>query len=243
QKPTPPPPDVEALHRSAADIIQCENILDLFAKEFRKVVAGEVANAKLLYLIGTSRLFKKTMNAAIKGPSAGGKSEIRKSILEFFPPESVVSFTALSEKSLIYHEGDFCNKILSMGEAVATEEQDFQDYLIRELMSEGYISYTTVQKIANEMVTVTIRKDGPVAFLVTTTKDKLHPENETRMLSLEINDNERQTRAVLRKVAEIEGLNQADTAVSYQPWCDFQRWLEAGERRVVVPFSPALMEL
>src|SRR5262249_60395532 len=50
-------------------------------------------------------------------------------------------------------------------------------------------------------------------------------------------------RAVLRKVAEIEGLNQADAAINYQPWCDFQRWLEAGERRVVVPFSPALMEL
>src|SRR5262249_6946194 len=128
---------------------------------------------------------KKTMNAAIKGPSAGGKSEIRKSIIEFFLSESVVAFTALSEKSLIYHEGDFKHIILSMGEAVATEEQDFQDF-----MSEGYISYTTVQRIGNEMVTVTIRKDGPVAFLVTTTKDKLHPENETRMLSLEINDNQ-----------------------------------------------------
>src|SRR5262249_16029831 len=142
-KPTPPPLDLEALRKSAAHIMGCEDVLDLFSKEFRKVVAGEEANAKLLYLIGTSRLFKKTMNAAIKGPSAGGKSEIRKSIIEFFLSESVVAFTALSEKSLIYHEGDFKHIILSMGEAVATEEQDFQDYLLRELMSEGYISYTT----------------------------------------------------------------------------------------------------
>src|SRR5262249_47664582 len=49
--------------------------------------------------------------------------------------------------------------------------------------------------------------------------------------------------AVLRKVAEIEGLNQAGEHIDYQPWQDFQRWLEAGERRVIVPFSTAMADL
>jgi hypothetical protein len=235
--------DSEKLAQSAADIIASDNILDLFAADFAKVIAGESANGKLIYLVCTSRLFERTMNAAIKGPSAAGKSEIRKRILEFLPPESVVSFTSLSEKSLIYYDGDFNHKILSMGEASALDEQAFQDYLLRELMSEGRIRYPTVQKVGNELVTVIIEKEGPVVFLVTTTQNKLHHENETRLLSLEVDDTEDQTKAVLEKVAKVEGLNEEAALIDYKKWQDFQRWLESGERRVVVPFADALADL
>jgi hypothetical protein len=235
--------DVHELQRTASHIIDDPNILDSFADQFRNVIAGEAANGKLLYLIATSRLLDKTMHAAVKGTSAGGKSEIRKRVLEFFPPENVISFTSLSEKALIYHDGDFAHKVLSMGEASATDEQNFQDYLLRELISEGRLVYPTVQKIGNELITVTIEKNGPVAFLVTTTKNKLHAENETRMLSLEIDDSEKQTKSVLGKVAQVEGLNHSAAQVDHKPWQDFQRWLERGERRVVVPFADVMANL
>jgi hypothetical protein len=234
--------DADELRRNAGHIIEHPKILDLFEKEFHKIIAGEAPNGKLLYLVATSRLVDKTMNAAIKGTSAGGKSEIRKRVLEFFPPESVVSFTSLSEKALIYYDGDFAHKILSMGEAIATDEQEFQDYLLRELMSEGRIRYPTVQKVGGELIAVTIEKEG-LAFLVTTTKSKLHPENETRMLSLEIDDSENQTKDVLYKVAQVEGLNHSAAQVDHGPWQDFQRLLELGERRVVVPFAAEMVAL
>jgi hypothetical protein len=237
------PPKPGAFLKSAEKIISHTNKLTLFAKEFSKVIAGETVNGKLLYLVATSRLLDKTMNAAIKGTSAGGKSEIRKRVLDFFPPESVVAFTSMSEKALIYHDGDFVHKILSLGEASATEEQEFQDYLLRELMSEGRIRHSSPQKIGGEIISVTIEKNGPVAFMVTTTKDKLHAENETRLLSLEIDDSEQQTVKVLNKVAQVEGLNQAAATIDYKPWQDFQRWLEAGECRVVVPFAEKLSKL
>lgn len=233
----------DELKRTASHIIEHDHILDLFAKEFCKVIAGETVNGKLLYLIATSRLLDKTMHAAIKGTSAGGKSEIRKRIIEFFPPESVVSFTSMSEKALIYYDGDFAHKILSMGEATATDDQGFQDYLLRELMSEDRISHKAPQKVGNEIITISIEKEGPVAFLVTTTKNKLHPENETRMLSLEIDDSEKQTRSVLSKVAQVEGLNRSTAQIDYKPWQDFQRWLELGERRVIVPFAEKMADL
>ena len=129
-----------------------------------------------------------------------------------------------------------------MGEATAIDEQEFQDYLLRELLSEGCIRHNTVQKVGNDLEAITIEKRGPVAFLVTTTKSKLHPENETRMLSLEIDDSEDQTRKVLEKVAQVDGLHDIASDDS-KPWQDFQRWLVAGERRVVVPFAAVMVKL
>ena len=61
------------------------SILDLWIKSSRRVMAGEDQNAKLLYLVATSRLFANPMQAVVKGPSSGGKSKIRKQVLEFFP--------------------------------------------------------------------------------------------------------------------------------------------------------------
>ena len=145
---------------------------------------------------------------------------------------------------MLYYEDDFAHKILSMGEAAGADEQGLQDYLLRELISEGRLRYPVVQKIEGVgLTTVTIVKNGPVAFMVTTTRNSLHPENETRLLSLEIDDWEDQTRAVLNKIAQVEGLNQGGVAIDYEPWRDYQRWLEAGELRVVVPFAGELSEM
>jgi hypothetical protein len=229
---------------SAREIIECRDVLDLFAKSWRLLVAGEEKNAKLLYLTATSRLFSRCMSAAIKGPSSAGKSQARKQALEYFPPEDIVAFTTLSEKALLYYEADFAHKILSMGEAAGAEEQGLQDYLLRELISEGRLRYPVVQKMdKGGMVTVTVEKNGPVVFMVTTTKAALHPENETRMLSLEVDDSEKQTQNVLCKVASVIGLNDDKAAVDFEPWRDFQRWLAVGNRKVVVPFAATLASL
>src|SRR6516225_537175 len=84
--------DREHWEASARHIFASQDILGLFAKEISKVIAGEVMNLKMLYLIGTSRLFQKTMHAAVKGTSAGGKTEVRNNVLRFFPDEDIVSF-------------------------------------------------------------------------------------------------------------------------------------------------------
>ena len=211
-------------------------------------MAGEHHNAKLLYLVATSRLFDNCMHVAIKGPSSGGKSEIRRQVLEFFPPEDIVTFTSMSERALLFHKGDFCHKILSMAEAHGFEEAALQDMLLRELMSEGVLRYRIVQKVNGQLTTVEIVKHGPVAFCVTTTRAALHPENETRMLSLTIDDSEEQTKRVLKKLAQTTGRNLGpDDSIHYN-WQDFQRLLriigeEKGGWKVAVPFADALADL
>jgi hypothetical protein len=245
EAPAPKKTDIGALEQSAHEIIKRDDVLELFAEVIGRVITGEVENSKLLYLTGTSRLFRKTMHAAVKGPSGSGKSEVRTSVVSFFPDESVFKFTVLSEKALLYMPGDCRHKIMSMGEATDMKQTEFQDNLLRQFMSDGRLEYPVVKKdqTTGEFVTVTIVIEGPVAFFVTTTKDKLHPENETRMLSLEVDDSQKQTERVIDKVAELEGLNQALGAIDFRPWHDYQRWLATGDLDVVIPFARALARL
>jgi putative DNA primase/helicase len=240
----PPPKQrtIAELESAASNILTSPNVLDRFVKVIGQRVAGEVANLKRLYLSGTTRLFDKPMHTAIKGLSASGKSEIRHEVLSFMPPEDVISFTTLSEKALLYMPDDFAHKILSMGEAAGVEQQSFQDYLIRELMSDGRLRYPVAQKVGKQIVTVTVEKNGPVAFMVTTTRASLHEENETRLLTLETDDSPEQTRAVLEKIAEVEG-GVGGSSIEYGQWHDYQRWLAAGERRVAIPWALSLARL
>jgi hypothetical protein len=238
-----PEATLEQLAESAREIIACKDVLAMFDKDCGRVIAGESVTVQLAYLVGTSRLFDNPINMVFKGPSAGGKSRTCGAVLDYFPPESVVRFTALSEKALLYYAADFQNKILFMGEAAATEDAKFQNYLLRELMSEGKLRYPVPMKVEGRIETVTIEKDGPVAFMVTTTKNSLDQENETRMLSVEIDDSKAQTERVLRKIAVVEGLNRKPPETDRRRWHDFQRWLAAGETRVVVPFALTLSNM
>jgi len=166
-KPKPAPaPDIKALEKSARKIIDCDDVLQLFENDFAEVVAGEKKLGQLLYLIATSRLLDQGMHAAIKGTSAGGKSNLRKRVLEFFPQEDVIEFTALSDKALLYRKDDFSHKILSMGEALAGKEQEFQNAMIRQLMSENKLTYLVPMKVEGEIETVTVEKNGPVTFMI-----------------------------------------------------------------------------
>jgi DNA-binding transcriptional ArsR family regulator len=232
--------DIELLAASARDIVDCRDVLGLFAENCAASIAGETNLLKVLYLVCTSRLFDKAMNAVIKGPSGGGKSYERQHVLKYFPPESKIEFTTLSEKALLYFKDDYCHKILSMGEARGQDEMKFQDYLLRELMSEGKLRYPVPMKVSGAIETVIVEKHGPVAFMVTTTRNQLHAENETRMLSLEVDDSEAQTRMVLDKIAIVEGHNRATPEDHYGKWHDYQRWLGASECRVRVPFARTL---
>jgi hypothetical protein len=240
--PLPPPPTIEELAEKAKDIIAAPDVLDLFVKSISPRLAGaDGGTAELLYLCATSRLFDEPMNVALKGESAVGKSYERNCVLAYIPPEDIQHFTTLTEKALNYLPDSLTHKILSMAEAVGGKEHELQDYLIREMISEGRITHlVTVPGAPGELPT-TQRKvtEGPIMFVTTTTRTRLHPEIETRILSLEANDTPNQTRRVVEKVTQTKG-RLSDHTTDLAPWHAYQRWLSAGERRVTVPFALAL---
>ncbi len=218
------------------ELAQTPDILERFAGELAKSgVAGESRVAKLLYLAVTSRLLERPVSVAVKGPSSGGKSYLTERVLEFFPESAFYALTAMSERALAYSEEPLQNRILVIYEA-AGMSGDFQSYLVRSLLSEGRLRYEVVEKTSEGLKPRLIEREGPTGLLVTTTAVKLHPENETRLLSLTVTDSRKQTRDIMAALASEAGGEPPDLG----RWHSLQGWLAAAEHRVSVPYAGEL---
>jgi hypothetical protein len=119
---------------------------------------------------------------------------------------------------------------------------DFASYLLRSLLSEGRIRYETVEKTRDGLQPKLIEREGPTGVLLTTTLARLHPENETRLLSLTSKDDRDQTIAILKTLADRQN-GKAPSEPDLGPWVAFQEWIElTGNHSVKIPFAPALAE-
>ena len=215
------------------------DILERFAAELAQSgVAGESRIAKLLYLAVTSRLLERPVSIALKGPSSGGKSHVVERVLAFVPESAYYALTAMSERTLAYSEEPIKHRFLVIYEA-AGMSGEFATYLMRSLLSEGRVRYETVEKTSEGIKPRLIEREGPTGLIVTTTAVKLHPENETRLLSLTVTDTQEQTRAVMAALAE-----EADEATpNLATWHAIQVWLDGAEHRVSIPYAKILADL
>lgn len=233
---TVPPPAI-----SPPALSSDPDILGKFAVAIRGGgLVGEVATAKLTYLVLTSRLLDKPVSLGVKGLSSSGKSFVVESTLRFFPPSAYIARTAMSSRALIYTDESFRHRVLVLFEVDAMREGNEEDptaYIIRTLLSEGRIDYeVTVRSKDKGFTTRHIVKEGPTGLVFTTTKDQIHGENETRVLSVTSDDTAEQTRKILASMA-VEG---AGRGPDLQPWIALQSWLQTAEHRVTIPFAEAL---
>src|SRR5262249_12133302 len=158
--------------------------------------------------------------------------------LKFSPRVAFYSLTAMSDRALAYSNEPLQHRHLVIYEA-AGMASDFVTYLIRSLLSEGCLRYETVEKTKDGLVPRLIERKGPTGLIATTTRLSLHPENETRMLSLTITDTHVQTAAVFRALARENIHADADLG----PWHALQTWLSTGPTRVEIPFAEKLAQL
>jgi hypothetical protein len=222
-----------AEQEQAGAIINSENVLDEVVKTLQCMgVAGQEREIKILYLTLTSRVLDRPVNVVVKGPSSGGKSFLVEKVLELFPPSAYHALTAMSQKALAYSEESLSHRYLVIFEAAGLGS-DFSQYLIRSLLSEGRIRYETLENIKGKWTPRTIEQEGPTGLIITTTKASLHPENETRMLSLEINDSKEQTSKILRAGARGENADNVDLS----PFLQIQERVEKEKLQAVVPFA------
>jgi hypothetical protein len=220
-----------------ANLAQEPRILDRFGDDLHRAgLVGERQVGMILYLALTSRLLERPVSVAVKGPSSAGKSFAVQKVAGFFPPSAYYPLTAMSERALAYGTEPLAHRFLILYEAEGLEG-DVAAYLVRSLLSEGRIRYETVEKTTDGLQPRLIEREGPTGLIVTTTQVTLHPENETRLLSVTVTDTPEQTKSILLALAEERVRSDLDE------WRALQEWLLAGERRVVIPYGKALADL
>jgi hypothetical protein len=187
-------------------------------------------------------LLGKQVSAGVKGHSASGKSYTVETVARFFPPEAYLEFTAMSERALVYSNEEYAHRTLIVYEITALREgveDDMTSYFVRSLLSEGRIDYeVTVRGKDGNFTTKKIVKEGPTNLIFTTTKTRVHAENETRILSLATDDSREQTARVLSELAD-----ETNSEGNLAPWHDLQRWLAGAEHRVTIPYAKQLAAL
>jgi hypothetical protein len=216
------------------EALACEpDILEKLAGELRRrEFVGSLNTPKVIYLVVTSRLLGRPVSLVLRGLSSAGKSYNVEIVVLFFPESAYFGRSGMSERALVYSDESFEHRIIYFAEADALAAGGQSAYFLRTLISENRLVYETVEKDGDRLVTRVIEKPGPTGVILTTTRLRLDPEIETRLLALTVSDDSALTRQILRSIAR-----RADDTLDDAPddaWLALQRWLElGGERRVI----------
>jgi hypothetical protein len=215
------------------------NVLQLIKK---LGVAGEEKNALLLYLQGTSRLLAEPFHTMIKSESSSGKNYLISKVSQLFPPESIKQFSYVTSKALFHAAptSDLKHRWLQIIELAGTEEAE---YSIRVMESEGdlRLAISVRDPETNEWFMEERVVEGPVAMTTTTTKPKVTIDNETRVLSMFLDESTQQTKRTF-KVATAkykpDSCPPDPEAIAIAQ--NAQRLLE--NVRVIIPYADILAE-
>ena len=239
----------EATHRQrtleplCGDLLEKEDILSALVEDLaRGGLVGEDRATKLLYLVLTSRLLPRPMSAIVRAASSSGKSFIVEHVLRRAPASAFMAMTSMSEKALTYDQESLKHRVLVFYEH-AGMRSEFLDYCVRSLLSEGRLSYISVEKTKDgTMKTRRIEREGPTGLILTTTR-RIEPELATRMLPVSINESSVQTKRVIDALAKASQLGDTPSAHDTGAWVALQEYLAAKPARVVIPFAPVLANL
>lgn len=198
---------------------------------------------RLLYLVYTARLLPRPVNAVVDGPSGAGKTHLVQTVARLFPADALVALTGMSERALLYLDADLKHKVLIVNEAAGLHRDGIGAAIMRSVAWEGHVVYPTVEKTRDgQLVSRTLRLEGPTALVTTTTKG-LEPELETRLLRVSVPDTLEATRAILAAQAQRANGTEPEPP-DLAPWHAAQWWLEhEGVRTVTIPYAERLAAL
>lgn len=164
-------------------------------------LVGEEQNALAAYVVATSRLLQNPLNVLIKGRSSAGKNYLANSVLQLLPKRDVKTLSSSSAMSWNYFGDNLRHRVVYLKEH---NEQSGPIHPGRLLISEGQLIRTVAERVAGGFKTVRKVTRGPVSCFSTTTKKQLQIDDETRNLSIHIDESEEQTRRIAKAQAEGE---------------------------------------
>jgi len=213
---------LKKIKQQAEELVRDPRFLFLAGEKVGELgVAGEERNRLILILAGIGRTLPEPPSVIIKGSTSSGKSTLLKDCVQLFPPESVIERAGLSGKALAYRKESLADKILLINEYRCGKDAQL---LLRLIQSDGGIKHeaTTVQGSAR--TTTTVERNGTPVVLTTTTQDRVFEDDETRFLSLSIDESQKQTLAILmaqatvRSKVDYQDLRVWRTAMSLVAW-------------------------
>ncbi len=158
-------------------------------------VVGEQRNRLIVLLAGLTRELDDPVSVIIKGPSSSGKSNLLKTALQLFPPEQVLERASLSAKAPVHAEKSPAGKILYLQEYRGGKDAQL---LLRLLQSEGRITHEYASVIGKSRGTQLAEQVGSPVVLTTTTDERVYPDDETRFLSIWVDESPAQTLAIAK---------------------------------------------
>lgn len=229
---------VEAVAETSSKPLAEES--DLFGRFLHDVeergLVGEKDNASTILLCAVSARLANPLNLTVSGDSSAGKNYLLSAVAAFIPEEHKKFTSGLTPKALMHAaEGEFQHKAIFIAEYEGVAKAD---YAIRTMQSEKVIEWDFVDT-GKGIQKKKSRVKGPAAFLQATTRPVLHPENETRLLFIALDDSPKQTIAILCRQAQAAETGMAtDDEQTIKNWHDFIRSLKT--MTVAIPFASTL---
>lgn len=235
---TPP-----AVIDDARQMLAAPNLIERISADLELVgVAGEEGLRLAIYLLGTSRLLDRPLAAIVQGQSSSGKSFVVESVAKLFPEESVVLATQMTPQALFHAEpGSLSHRWVVAGERSRIQNDDRAEATraLREMLSSGRLSKMMPMKIGNEIQTVTIQQDGPIAYVESTTRTQVFEEDASRCIMLTTDERVGQTKVILERIArEASGSLRIDKGPVIERHQALQRLLKP--YAIVIPFAEKL---
>ncbi|MDK3017920.1 hypothetical protein QO033_09540 [Pseudodonghicola sp. IC7] len=204
---------------------------------------GDTKLPVLAYLSLLSALQDKPVSLLIMGPASSGKSYGLACAQRYVPTEAYEQFEGMSERALAYMGGqlDLRHKTLIIQEAAGMSNGVGRAFL-RQLLTEGQIRYATVQSTRDGLQGIELPVvEGPCGLIMTTTATRIHHEDQSRMLTYNIEEGSEQIRAVLLAQASGAGTTEP-TPEELEPFHDKYREMRENPCEVSIPFLSEIAE-
>ena len=225
-------------HEAAMKLLRSADLLEVAAADMeRRGHVGERVTKKLALICALSAKSGRPIQPSTHAQSSAGKNALWDATLSLLPEEMIVRRSGLTAKALFRTEADLKGAVLYLQEVAGSEDAN---YSIRVMQSDGRLEYEATEKAADgSMKNVVNRTKGPTVIVQTTTKNHLHPENETRVFPIYIDESEEQTGRIVESIlkdAAGHGVGGAERGRVCERWHDAISLLEPG-LEVVIPYA------
>src|SRR5215211_1389225 len=225
-------------YHAAMNLLRSEDVFEEVAKTMRRLGhVGEWSNKKLAFACAISARAQLPVQPSTHAQSSAGKNYLWDTALALVPPELVYKRTGFSAKALFRTKMSLKHSVLYIQELAGSEGADFS---IRTLQSDNVLKWEATEKQPDgSMANVEYQVEGPTVIVQTTTKNHLHPENETRVVPLYLDESPEQTekitKAVLRRARGTNAISETERSEITSAWHDAVRLLKPAE--MIIPFA------